>query len=243
MPNQRTIPRTCQQCGRPFFAAPAHVRAGGGLYCSQQCNGRAKRKDIERRICVGCGSEFIVASPSDPKRFCSRECVSRSAKGPLAERFWPRVARSPGGCWLWQGTVAPNGYGQISVDDHHVYAHRVAYELAKGSIPAGVYVCHTCDVRACVNPDHLFLGTHRENMTDASRKDRIAHGERSGSRKLTASQVQEIRERYATGTILQRELAGEYGVAKQTIGAIVRGRTWVRVGRNREAADDPDDYH
>lgn len=95
------------------------------------------------------------------------------------EDFWKWVDKS-GECWLWTGTTS-EGYGRVRHGPKKLLAHRVAYELTKGPIPKGMEVCHSCDNPTCVNPAHLWLGTHRDNMRDAHQKGRIkAPGERPG---------------------------------------------------------------
>lgn len=118
------------------------------------------------------------------------------------------------GCWTWIGSIR-NGYGTVTVQGHQMHAHRWAYLLAKGPIPKGLYVCHSCDNRLCVNPDHLWLGTAKENMRDASKKGRI------WSRKwLTPAEV-----RYVLDSRLScRVLAPIYGVSHGTIWRIRRKR-------------------
>lgn len=86
------------------------------------------------------------------------------------EDFWERVNKD--GCWRWTGATNGKGYGQVTVDGVHYLAHRIAYSLAKGSVPDGLLVCHHCDNPICVRPSHLFVGTHRDNAHDMIKKGR-----------------------------------------------------------------------
>lgn len=100
------------------------------------------------------------------------EAVRDAMYGPFGMRFLSRFRKDAGGCWIWTAAHSSGGYGQIARNGKNIYAHRVSYEMFVGPIPAGMYICHTCDTPACVNPAHLFAGTQRDNAIDMSRKGR-----------------------------------------------------------------------
>lgn len=133
---------------------------------------------------------------------------------PIAVRF-RRFFKKTEGCWNWTGCIRKNGYGKFGVGAHKVdFAHRVSYTLFKGPIPEGMCVLHSCDNRRCVNPNHLFLGTHQDNMDDMEKKGRKLRGTDMKHAVLTEDQVREIRRRYPkeNGSALAREFGVSTGV-------------------------------
>lgn len=151
------------------------------------------------------------------------------------ERFWSKVdiLSDSDVCWNWRLSCTDSGYGQIRFHGPKQMAHRTAWEMTYGDIPAGLLVCHHCDNPRCCNPNHLFLGTAKDNAQDMVKKGRNAHnlpkdnrGENNGRHKLTLEQAQEICERWARGIESYRVLAQAYGVSKSTIAHVVRRDSW-----------------
>ncbi|MBM4393124.1 MAG: HNH endonuclease [Deltaproteobacteria bacterium] len=122
------------------------------------------------------------------------------------------------GCWLWTGARSTNGYGQTPRNRH---AHRLAFEILVGSIPDGQHVLHRCDTRACVNPDHLFLGTHADNMAD-----KMSKGRHRAPLRLPALSSDVMREICESNGVAQHILADLHGVSQATISRIRTGRRW-----------------
>ncbi len=162
-------------------------------------------------------------------------------KTPLRERLDARSVPGPGGCRVWILHTC-GGYGVIKWKGRMTKAHRLSWEEENGPIPKGMLVCHRCDVRACINPAHLFLGTHIDNNADRDAKGRQAKGElharrirsgimspakgeRNAKAKLTAEQVMAIR----GDCRLQRVIADDYGVHKSHISNIVTRKTWAHL--------------
>jgi hypothetical protein len=146
------------------------------------------------------------------------------------KRFWGKVEFIPfHGCWEWVGAHDTDGYGRIGLSKKTLYAHRISYELHRGDIPDGLLVCHRCDNRQCINPDHLFLGTNRDNIVDASKKGRLAQfakrGENHPMAKLSNLDVQFIRVWLSNG-YSQRSIARAFNVTQTCINDINRGRKW-----------------
>lgn len=129
------------------------------------------------------------------------------------------------GCWEWQAYKKPSGYGTLWYDGKPYYhAHRVSYIAFNGPIPEGMWVLHICDVRCCVNPQHLRLGSMQDNVDDRNQKRRQATGERVGTAKLTWEQVRSIKSQMATTT--DKKLAKWFDVSPTTIANIRKGVSW-----------------
>lgn len=176
-----------------------------------------------------------------------------------AARFWSKVTKTET-CWLWTGRPGEFGYGYFAVSIHTEFgraharfaAHRVAYLLGHGENPGDLYVLHSCDVQACVNPAHLRLGTRLDNERDKSARNRHPRGgrvpgvylprpeitlrrreaERHHAAKLTSAAAQSIRERYVAGEGTT-QLAEEFGVTRQSLYCLLRGTTWKHAGGPR----------
>lgn len=180
-------------------------------------------------ICARCGTPFLVKSNRvTTARYCSNACRGPHQTTPAD--FWANVDRT-GDCWLWMKACRTSGYGVARYRGRQYGAHRIAYELTHGPIPAGLFVCHKCDRPRCCRPDHLFLGTCADNVADkmAKGRHRPPRGEQCGMAKLTAEQVRAIRARRADGGVTLVQLAQEYGVNARTISKIVRGERWAHI--------------
>ncbi len=152
----------------------------------------------------------------------------------LKARFFAKVQKSTDadGCWLWAASTREAGYGCIKIERHIWDTHRASWVIHNGEIPDKMFVLHNCDIRSCVNPAHLFLGTHQDNMDDASEKGRVGNG----TRRLTFEQANEIKGRYAVGGITLLQLSVEYAVCEEVVRRIVAGETYQKQAQLRPGA-------
>lgn len=153
------------------------------------------------------------------------------------ERHADRIAQvSESGCMIWLGASTPGGYGIVwdgkkspagnNVPDG---AHRVSFQTSNGAMPESAHVLHRCDVRCCVNPDHLFLGNQDANMKDMAAKGRSCLGSRHGKAKMNESDVVRLRSEYRFHRITAADLAKKSGFGKGAVAAAIRGTTWKHI--------------
>lgn len=231
MPRHSTqLQAICEQCGRTF----PHKPSKQPRYCSRECCG-LHRRTRQETTCKTCG-KIISYKPFRKKTYCSLQCRDNGRSPPEAERFWEKVEKTPG-CWIWTGCIA-NSYGRLGTRGKGRIAPRVSWELHYGPIPAGSLVLHHCDNRACVRPDHLFLGSHADNTADMVSKgrhgckthpERVPRGERNGNAVLTESIVREMRRLFAAGTHRKIDLARHFNASHGLVCAVIDGRIWQHV--------------
>lgn len=141
-------------------------------------------------------------------------------------RFFDKV-RKTSTCWLWEGSLNNQGYGQVRRQNKLLLAHRVSYELQVAPVHSFNKVLHSCDNPQCVNPDHLFIGSQLDNVADRDKKNRVAHGETHYRSRLVEADIVDIR----CSPLTHRELASAYGVCHQHICNIKNNKVWKRVNK------------
>ncbi len=141
--------------------------------------------------------------------------------------FWSRVVKSDG-CWEWGGGVDQNGYGKVGRAGRMWFAHRYSYTISKGEIPHGMVVMHSCDNRRCVNPEHLSVGTHQDNMRDKAEKG-TEKGSKHPAAKLSEEDAYNIRSFLSLRDFTCQEIGEMFGVHASTVKGIKYGVHWTHV--------------
>lgn len=162
--------------------------------------------------------------------------ASQGLNETFPDRFWKKVVKTES-CWLWTGATNGLGYGKIMArkdgrKSHVALAHRAAWILVIGPIQDGLFVCHNCpggDNPSCVNPAHMFLGTHSDNLQDASRKGRMPIGSRHKGASLSECDVRRIRDMYAAGGVTMKDIGAMFNVHTPTIYRAIRRICWKHV--------------
>lgn len=154
------------------------------------------------------------------------------------KRFWSKVSVGDSGeCWEWLAAKNEAGYGVINKGNHRVdRAHRISWRVAnKRDIPTGLFVCHHCDNRSCVNPGHLFIGTNHDNIKDMVSKGR-------NKTKITGKDVAAIRNRYKNGDTLS-EISKDYDISKTNALCVITGKTWAHIANAQKVRGNRGETH
>jgi HNH endonuclease len=222
----------CHKCNTPPCCNPAHLFLGTTLQ--------------NNRHCISQGRAFIKLPDRQWRRLFHP--IQQRGRTP-EQRFWNFVDKQPGGCWLWKGAKLPTGYGNFAVNRTRVYAHRFSWELHRGPIPKGVWLLHNCpggDNPSCCNPEHLRLGTPKENAIDAVNKGRMQpqaetfkrfwrekghlyRGENNQNSKLTTAQVLEMRRLHAEEGWGYKRLRKHFGISFGVAQRIINRLSWKSV--------------
>jgi hypothetical protein len=213
-PLPKDRPFVCHTCDNRACVNPAHLFAGSNRDNVRDCQDKGRWR-----------KPYVPPAPR--------------TRLTLEERFWRKVRRDEHGCWEWLGAGRIGGYGHFNVGKRFVGAHRLAYELTYGPIPQGIVVCHRCDNPRCVRPDHLFVGSARDNMSDCRDKGRLGDKRRlglnNGATRITPELASLIREARAAG-MSRPQLAKRYGISIVTITQITSNKHWTSA---LEAAEAP----
>lgn len=188
-------------------------------------------------VCPNCQKSFQVIPfyAKKGRKYCSQQCASMHKRPNLRDRFYAKI-KVVGDCWEWQGSRLKHGYGRIRTgygnDREMTVAHRVSWEIHNNqSLSRSQFVMHKCDNPPCVNPDHLMLGTAKDNTQDMIKKGRKRYGtspgEKNGSAKLSQAEVDQIRLLLSHGR-KSKSIAPMYGVNHTTIEKIKTNKSWVR---------------
>lgn len=180
-----------------------------------------------RRTCEHCGTQFTVPTRrgfSEPSKFCSKKCYHADRSNSSPWNFWRHTRREENGCIVWTGKpLIEHGYGRLRVNGKAVRAHRYAWEMVNGPIPGGLFVCHRCDNRMCVNPAHLFLGTAHDNQIDMVNKGRHSGGRRKGAPRIDQNKKIEILRMRREGASLYA-ISRKFGICLSYAHDIAKGR-------------------
>lgn len=191
-----------------------------GKFWNCICNCGAKQ--VVYGVTIRSGGSKSCGCFKAEKNSIAMKAMRLSQSGSLQDRFFSRFVKLDSGCWQWRAHTDKDGYGVLPGDRQNTRAHRLSYEIHAGPIPNGLIVCHHCDNPGCVNPDHLFVGTQKDNAQDALKKKRHYVGEKNGRSKLTEENVKEILNSNMNG----QQLADKFDVTRSTINNVRRGETW-----------------
>lgn len=210
---------------------PKNIHMLAGWNKGKPHSEETKRKISEKakgRPCFWKGKHM----PEETKKKLSefRQGRLKISDGEFLHRFWENIiVPDADSCWIWAGYLNGGGYGGFTYRGKWHEAHRMIYEIFNDDIPEGLEILHSCDIRACVNPNHLSVGTRKDNMQDAKRKGRTAYGEKNCQAILTEFQVKDIKQIYFNKEKTIIQLAQLYHVSYECIYQIVTNRRWKHV--------------
>ncbi len=185
--------------------------------------GMGSCRECNKKICSICGKEFC---PTGKKSHCSDRC-----------NLLGNIKKSENGCWEWQKYKTKHGYGVIKRKPKNILSHRLSYEIFLGKFDNSLFVCHKCDNPSCINPDHLFLGTHIDNCNDCINKKRqfpintvrhLRKGKVCRGAKLSPKEVQEIRQLKKDG-IKRKVIAEKFNITSEHVWGITSLKAWSHI--------------
>jgi hypothetical protein len=213
-------------------------------YCSQKCMSEGFKRRVDN-ICDTCNRKFVTRA-SEKRKYCRLKCFKRPESFPNRKNrppFWAlateeekmirykkmfeeKVIRKEG-CWGWKSFVTSSGYGSLGSRKNLVNAHRISWIIHNGSIPDNLWVLHKCNNPICTNPDHLYIGTPKDNTRDMILSGRAVYNQQSSKNaKLTLDQAKEIKLLLATTELSQYEIAKKFNVGRGTVQDIKRNKMW-----------------
>lgn len=229
--------RKCLHCNGIFIATRYQVKKGRARFCSLQCYGKSiyiERIEIKCKHC----HKLFISHKNGSRKYCSQSC-STSVRNklialPTEDIFWRNIVppKHKNDCWLYKSVqrCKSSGYGMIYINQRYYSAHRFSWELYNGRIPKGKFCLHRCDIRNCVNPDHLFLGTNKDNMRDKVKKGRanVPYGEKHHGSIINDNIAKKIKLNIKKG-ISAPEIAKNFNISKGIVFAIKSGKCWKHV--------------
>ena len=237
------IDKACGECGKVFSVNKSNKRHYARKFCSGRCaktnNGKS---NLGRRHTEEWKANLSLRNSGDKNPFYGKKHTAENVKKFSESRMGismrpvlfgqakilANINITGSGCWEWNKARKGDDkdYGGLKIKGKCWFAHRYSYAVFIGEIPFGLFVCHSCDNRICVNPAHLFVGTQEDNMKDMANKHRGTVGEKAFHSKLTANKVMEIRFAASRGNMYHREMAKVFGVSTSTITNIVNENYW-----------------